>query len=147
MGLDINLYKGDKVQESNTEPIAYFRKNNALHAFVVKHFYKGNGDCNLEPVKLYREDLSLIINSCKEVLNLLSKEEHVHLLITKDYKLKKETVRKIEKIFPTMEGFFFGSTDYNYHYIQTLVETIKECRKLKRILTDIKNYITYEAWF
>lgn len=92
MGLDIWFSK------RKISRFGYFRKVN----FLVKFFeLKGLNVKNQEPLEITKEDVKELLQYCEDVL--------------KDHSLAKE-------LLPTMEGFFFGNTDYNEHYFDDVEE-------------------------
>jgi hypothetical protein len=100
---------------------AYWRKANAIHNWFVKNVQDGEDDCKeayLEKVNL--EKLLYVIN---EVL-----EDH----------------SKAEKLLPSTNGFFFGSTDYDSRYFNDLEYTKETISKiLDKWDTDYKNWDFY----
>lgn len=95
MGLDICI---DRVKHSE---IGYFRKVNFLVKFFEK---KGFNIRTQEPITVKEEDAEELLDLCNQVL-----EDH----------------SKAEELLPTMNGFFFGSTDYNEYYFEN-VKSVKE---------------------
>lgn len=94
MGLDIYFTK------KSEKEIGYFRKVN----FLVKFFEdRGFDTLNQDPFNITREYAEELLSRCNKVLE-------VHSLA--------------ETLLPTMEGFFFGSTDYDDHYF----ENVKDVR-------------------
>jgi hypothetical protein len=89
-----------------TKEVAYWRKFNALHGFIVEHFNNGKDDCS--PIPLNLEDLKTIHNQLVKTI----KENNPELL-------------------PPTSGFFFGNTEVDDYYwsdisdaINTFVEII-----------------------
>ncbi len=109
-----------KVNEIYAE-VAYWRKANAIHNWFVKNVQDGEDDCKesyLEKVNL--EKLLYVIN---EVL-----EDH----------------SKAEKLLPSTNGFYFGSTDYDSRYFNDLEYTKETISKiLDKWDTDYKNWDFY----
>jgi len=95
MGLD--QYLSDGPGEGATE-IAYFRKFNALHAWVERLV---GHESNCEVVRIAGEDLAALKS---DVNDALAGEVGA---------------------FPTRSGFFFGSTDYDDWYRADLVKLDK----------------------
>lgn len=99
MGLDIFFSKKKETT------IGYFRKVN----FLVKYFGDLGFDIdNQTPFAISKEDIEVLLSRCKQVL--------------KNHDLA-------EELLPTMEGFFFGSTDYDEAYFDDV----------KRVRDYIKN--------
>ncbi len=88
MGLDIWFEK----RKTITKELDYFRKVN----FLVKYFEGRGADIDSQiPFPMTKDDAEELLNRCEEVL--------------KDHS-------KAEELLPTMEGFFFGPTDYDEYY-------------------------------
>lgn len=107
MGLDMYLVKYDiekdtidKTWEQGTE-VGYWRKANAIHNWFVKNVQNDVDDCDFHVVS---EE------------NLIKLRE----VIMKVFDNKKNA----SKLLPTTSGFFFGGTEYDEYYYQTLEETI-----------------------
>ncbi len=101
------------------ETKVYWRKANAIHAYIVDNHADGD-DCT--PIELYRDSIKELRNRCLDVLS--------------DRSLA-------EKLLPTREGFFFGDVNYNEVYFEELERTEKE---LTEVLRDgTWNYLEYQA--
>lgn len=96
MGLDMYL-----VKREDTE-VAYWRKANAIHNWMVQNVQFGEDDCRDYWVS--KEKLEELLDVCNRVLvdNSLA-----------------------PKLLPTQSGFFFGSTDYDEWYFETVKYTKK----------------------
>lgn len=153
MGLDMYLYKrhyinsgdvqiGDKdarLTEDGTidpkkvtyvsEEVAYWRKFNALHNWFVDNVQDGEDDCRFARVET--EDL-------KELLKVLKKVAM--------YGRHGETT-KVQELFPTSRGFFFGSTSYDDWYWRDVYDTILFLEKeLARPNPTWANYEYHSSW-
>jgi hypothetical protein len=73
------------------ERMAYWRKFNALHSWMVKNVQDGEDDCGTYIVT----------------------EEHLKQLQSE---LKDINEQNAKEILPTAAGFFFGGTEYNEYY-------------------------------
>ncbi len=82
------------------EDAGSWRKANAIHRWFVENVQHGNDDCGLYQAS--REQLQALLRSVETVL------AHPELA---------------ELLLPTQEGFFFGGTDYDQYYVETLHET------------------------
>lgn len=119
MGLDIFITK-----RKSTE-LAYYRKVN----FLVNFFQKIGFDVeNQTPLKIYADDILELLQRCDEVL-----EDH----------------SKASELLPTMEGFFFGSTDYDEHYFNSVKVVKEDCIKLLREFDNLDEdeSIYFETWY
>lgn len=83
------------------EPIAYWRKANAIHRYLLGCI--GKVDDGSE-ARLYGWHIKKLKEICQEVLD--------------NHDLAKEKL-------PTQEGFFFGSTEYDDYYFEQLQKTIE----------------------
>jgi hypothetical protein len=90
--------------------VAYWRKANQIHKWFVDHVQNGVDNC--EEYYVSREQLQLLLDSCKIVL--IDREEASQLL-------------------PVQEGFFFGSYEYNEYYFSDIKDTIEQ---LEKVLTE-----------
>lgn len=86
--------------------VGYWRKANAIHRWFVENVQNGIDDCGKYIVS--RRDLEDLLEVCKEVL---------------DSEVLKDPFTA-EALLPTQEGFFFGSTEYDEYYIETLEDTV-----------------------
>lgn len=88
-------------------PVAYWRKANQIHNYFVKECGNGVDDCT----RIYVSGAKLkeLVDRCK--MSLVDR-----------------TVA--EKLLPTKDGFFFGSTDYDDDYLDDLrytIDKLKDC--------------------
>lgn len=88
------------------EHAGYWRKANQIHNWFVQNVQRSRDDCHEYPVS--RDQLKELLGLVDEVL-----ADH----------------SKSGKLLPTVEGFFFGSTEYDEWYFSDLEET-------KKILTE-----------
>lgn len=120
MGLDIYFTK------KSVKEIGYFRKVN----FLVKFFEdRGFDTPNQTPLRITKEDAEELLYKCNKVLD--------------DHSLA-------EMLLPCMDGFFFGSTDYDEYYF----EDVQEVRDyVKNILLpqfsklESDESIYFETWY
>jgi hypothetical protein len=115
------------------EEIAYWRKANQIHKFMVERVQDGNDDCReyYVPIKVLRE----LVDVCKQVLSTVETVEgdvnHGTLFLSDgtSEKLteKGQVVAQVEiakNLLPTAPGFFFGKTDYDEDYLFDLQYTV-----------------------
>lgn len=98
-------------------PVAYWRKANQIHRWFIELHEGTVDDCS--PINVYGKDLVKLRETCESVL--------------KDHSLA-------EKLLPSQEGFFFGSTEYDEGYFYDLEMTIKQLKDI-----DPEGYYVYEA--
>jgi len=92
------------------EEVAYWRKANHIHQWFVENIQKGIDDCGEYRVPIYK--LEELVNVCNKVLKDKS---------------------KASELLPTQGGFFFGSTEYDEHYIYDVENTV---RMLEEVLSE-----------
>lgn len=85
-------------------PQAYWRKANAIHGWILRNTVGEDND-NCQPIEIEGVQLVDLINDCKTVL-----ADHT----------------KAKDLLPVMEGFFFGSYEYDEWYFEDLENTIKQ---------------------
>lgn len=102
--------------------VVYWRKANAIHNWFVINVQNGNDEGGTYEVK--KEQLEKLLDTCKTVLNNLT---------------------LADKLLPTKEGFFFGSTDYNKIYVEKLEFTIKQLEKVLENTDFDKEYVVYRS--
>lgn len=125
MGLDMSLMqrirKEEHIKDTDVE-LVYWRKANAIHKYFV-----GEADYeSCDSIEVTRDMLGDLLDKCTLVLN---------------------DKTKAHDILPTTEGFFFGGTDYDEWYFDTLEKTIED---IIPILSDgdIKDGdLYYYGWY
>lgn len=95
-----------------TEELIVWRKFNALHKWFVDNVQNGEDDCGEYYVT--RKKLETLLSILKEVI-LLKPDEGGTV-----------DVEKLNRLFPTASGFFFGDTSYDGWYFQNVEETIEK---------------------
>lgn len=121
MGLDMYLYGAKHKFDSETcsseitlVEVGYWRKQNAIHNWIVQNVQNNVDNCALYEVSEYQ--LKKLLLSCKTVL-------------------ENPTVENAMRILPTVDGFFFGGTDLSdnfelEYYLDGLKYTVKLIREL-----------------
>ena len=104
MGLDMFLYA--EYEDGTDAEVAYWRKANAIHNWFVDAVQGGKDDCDRYPVT--RDQLKALISDCKSVL---------------------DDPANARLVLPTVSGFFFGSTEYDYGYFEDLRDTVSMLEK------------------
>ena len=154
--------------------VAYWRKANQIRQWFVNHIEEFNEDDNCEYYNVTKELLERLIIDCHCVLLSRKGVEVDDKLKKKMDKVKtlsergvggekdgaKETLEKMERkyglsgvtvkpeeIMPTSSGFFFGSTDYDDWYYNTLENTIEMCQKvIDETNWDTEVVVYTESW-
>ena len=130
MGLDMSLYKLKREQRvpdniwEVAEEVMYWRKANQIHNWFVENVQRGLDD---------------------ESKNEVSKEKLMQLQKLIDEVIEDNS--KAEELLPSLEGLFYGDTEYNERYFKQLRGTK---RKLKKVIdeTDFNSYklIYHSSW-
>lgn len=106
---------GEEIVGSGAPIIAYWRKANAIHGWIVRNVADGVDECQRIPMS--REVLRDLVLRCKRVLLEFAASGEI------------EEAAKREDLAPT-GGFFFGSYDMDEWYRQDLEETIEQIEKM-----------------
>ena len=140
MGLDMYLFKVKKNKDMPVDEItygdeiAYWRKANQIHNWFVNNVQNKNDDCRTYNVS--EQKLTDLLNTCKLVsmsCNLIKgkvergqefKDGKLVPIIGDGMVIEDKTVA--EKLLPTQSGFFFGSTQYDEWYLETIQDTINQ---------------------
>jgi hypothetical protein len=105
--------------------IGYWRKANAIRRwFVDVCGYSENGNC--EYVEVSKRELERLKETCEFVLKYRD---------------------KAPELLPTSSGFFFGNTDYDDLYFETLEETIKICENALQTVNWDTEVVMYTDWW
>lgn len=107
--------------------IGYFMKVNFLIPFFESQL--GCEIENLRKVKIDKEDAEELLRRCSAVLD--------------DHSRAKE-------LLPTLEGFFFGSTDYDDYYfedVKSVREYVKDTLLPEFDKLDSDESIQFEIWY
>lgn len=136
----VDVKKGDEPYSSIkpervsyiTEQVGYWRKFNALHNWFVENCQDGRDECQESYVD--QSKLEELVKTLKEVKNILETSPKKKTQVKVGYKDGKEVFEEIEVIedteklddlFPTSSGFFFGGTEYDDYYQEQVNETIE----------------------
>ncbi len=134
------LYKADKNADPGEEDffgkakeIAYWRKANQIFGYLEKKVALGN---NLENCKTYEVTPSMFLEFYDDLVQA---------------RLSRDT-----SLFPTTEGFFFGSTEVDKYYWDTLLDSIDMLAEEVKIIKEYidndnldnydKRYYYYASW-
>lgn len=106
------------------EQVGYWRKTNHIHHWIVKNLQDGEDKC--EAVYFTKDKLKQLLKTCEIVL---------------------ENFLKAPEILPTRNGFFFGSTDYDFDYLQEVNDTSILLKNiLKNTNFDSEVILYYADW-
>lgn len=133
MGLDMMLFgvtdhfEPEKPFKMNFEEVAFWRKANAIHGWIVANVQDGVDNCAYYYME--KRQLKQLLTICEKIL-------------------ANPTVKNAMELLPTKEGFFFGGYDLNDDFemewyldgLKYTVETFKEILKEDRF-----QYFFYHA--
>lgn len=161
MGLDMFLIRKKKLKGNkkiyeelnwdSKDEIAYWRKANQIHKWIVDNIQNGIDDCNYYYIT--KEKIQELVDICNDILKQIklidgkvlmrdywnyNENEKTHIL---EYGIGKIIDKQeiCEKLLPTQEGFFFGGTEYDEWYY----EQIKYTRDR---LTAIIDLLDFDKW-
>lgn len=114
--------------------VAYWRKANQIHAWFVANVQEGNDDCGTYDVDI--TTLEELRDTCLKVLgatvledgtvtNGWTYENGVRTALTEPGKVIVDPALA-KKLLPPQDGFFFGGTDYDEHYVEQLKDTVEQ---------------------
>jgi hypothetical protein len=86
----------------------YWRKFNALHNWFVENVQDGIDDCT--PSLVTKDDIERLIKVLEGLMENYGDDDYA------------------SEYFPTTEGFFFGSTDYDEYYWEDVKETLEDLK-------------------
>jgi hypothetical protein len=102
----------------------YWRKANAIHKWFVDNCQDGIDECQVTYVS--KEQLTDLLDLCKQV-----KKNH----------------SLAHSLLPSESGFFFGGTEYDEWYFNSIDYTIKELTKLlKQKDSDYGEFYYQSSW-
>lgn len=105
--------------------IAYWRKSNEIHNYFVTHCGEGIDEC--QEIEVSKEDLQELLTRCNSILE------------NNDEKLS-------EELLPTQSGFFFGSTDYDDYYFESLKHTQEKIQGILNHFQGYQKFIYQASW-
>lgn len=128
------------------EEIAYWRKANSVHKWLVDNVQGGADDCGYYEVT--KDKLEELFKTCNKVLdssklitgNVKNGEEYkdgeLRAIIEPGMVVEDSTVA--EQLLPCSDGFFFGSVEYDQWYIDDIKYTADVIEKALKE-TDFEN--------
>lgn len=152
----------EKIKNINTkkvtyieEEVAYWRKANQIHNWFIKNC--GDNDFMARSISINDEKLEELL---KTIILVLKDSKLVKGKINNGYTFNKDGKKEeilidgkyikdsttAQKLLPTSEGFFFGSTDYDEYYIQQLKYTKKVLENLLKENNSMSEYYYEASW-
>ena len=148
MWLDMSLYKRKK-SGGELEEVIYWRKANAIHKWFSENVETNKEDlwnCKISVYKI--KELLQKVNEVLEKSVLVKWKVKNGATMTRDWwKDNLEDGKYIknpniaESILPTIDWFFFWSTDYDEHYLWKLEHTKEGIEKALKDLWDDEEFI------
>lgn len=162
MGLDMYIYKRRKGRSAENETeVAYWRKANQIHNFFDNNLGEGCGVENCRYYLVSEEVLNELLNVCNKILEMehefVDTGKTVNILKRNEESGKPEIIEqpikvikdpsKIEELLPTIDGFFFGDTDYDEYYLEDIEDTKEILEKILKETNFEKEELYYYAWW
>lgn len=122
MGLDMYLFE----RKTGTE-LMYWRKANQIRRWFVDHLNDFDASDNLGEYDVSREVLQDLIDDI-------------------DYVLEDESIERAEEVMPTGSGFFFGNTEYDEYYFDSLRYTREQIQEILDTTSE-EDEIYYTEWW
>ena len=124
MGLDMYI-------EMEDETIVEWRKSNQIHGWFTRRFHDFE---NCKGVVITKKDILALASDISMCINEIIEIGYAGEVC--------------KTRLPTVSGFFFGPTDYDYWYVMDLFDSLKKVMKCEYMMTknpDAK--FTYVAWW
>lgn len=115
------------------EQVGYWRKANHIHNWFVENIQDGVDDCHYHR-EVTEEDLGELLDVCKRVLDSCEMVD-AKINVGTQYSGGKSTPimedgqyvkdpAVAEELLPCTDGFFFGGTEYDNYYVDSIKHTI-----------------------
>ena len=143
MGLDMYMVRVDNktckpIKEDNcvvsfdskTDEVAYWRKQNMLHHFILEQT-GADPNMNCTYVEVPYEVLYEFIGRANDILKARG---HNREFLAK-------------KLLPTHSGFFFGSTEYDKWYYESLKSIRADFRSIIQTTNFVNQTLYYSCWW
>ena len=135
------------------QEVITWRKANAIHKWFVDNVQNGDDDCGVYHVET--DALKELMGICDEILskvNLISGIVNNGYVVTNGVKKAIETEGSViddpklcEQLLPSSRGFFFGGTDYDQWYYQTVKNT-RDVLKKELEKDGYEDYYYSSSW-
>lgn len=119
---DITTIKKDGDSYIVITDAGYWRKANQIHNWFVEVCQDGIDEC--QKTMLDSDQLFQLQRLIKSFGRIPSKSKLINLLDA-DKSIKISAVKQVlyDKLLPTTNGFFFGSTEYDIYYLLDIIDT------------------------
>jgi hypothetical protein len=164
-GLD-SLPSADYGSTTVTKCVAYWRKSNAIHGWIVRNLAKGVDEC--QRISMWREDIVSLRDACVRALdnrsNALPNEVPKSIELKEDDSSPNEVMNKMMSVFAEeakkkdtnvtvadplelepMGGFFFGSTDKDEYFYSDVERTVEVLNAILASTTEDDYGFYYQA--
>ena len=138
------------------EEVGYWRKANHIHNWFVENIQNGTDDCNYHR-EVTEEDLKELLDVCQKVLDsceMVDGKVEVGMsyangkatpMLEDGQYVKDPSVA--EELLPCVGGFFFGNTNYDNYYVESIKKTIDIIKKVLETTDFDKQMIYYcSSW-
>lgn len=130
--------------DSNDNPeMMYWRKANAIHNWFVENVQNGVDDCDYYEVSI--DQLYDLMDCCAKILATIPKLETILASKEYNYVFPTKAIETAQEVLPTVSGFFFGDTNYNYFYFQDILDTFNVLKKLIENFDSEKYFYYYHS--
>jgi hypothetical protein len=136
------------------QELGYWRKANAIHNWFVVNCADGVDEC--QTIHVERSQLQTLLDTVTKILDsakVIPGQVHVGTsyasdgaggtIITENYEdgyvMSHESVVLAQELLPSKQGFFFGGTDYDEWYLDSL-------RATRTILEDALSHPEDDIW-
>lgn len=138
------------------DQVGYWRKANHIHNWFVENIQDGEDDCDYHR-EVTKEDLEELLNICKTIKRIAIMED-AQVVNGYTYKNGTETpmyedgalvvnADEIAELLPTQSGFFFGGTEYDSWYMDSVDSTIDIITKILETTDFDREMIFYiSSW-
>lgn len=116
--------------DSKIDEVAYWRKENTLHRFILEQT-GADPNMNCTYVEVPYEVLYDFIGRANDILKARGHNREF----------------LANKLLPTQSGFFFGSTDYDKWYYQSLKDIRADFRKIIQTTDFLNQTLYYSCWW
>jgi hypothetical protein len=134
------------------EQIMYWRKANQIHGWFVD-----NTSVLEEEVKysVTKQDLENLLNTCEQVLEILNKSKKKVIQVENGWSSGERTFCDVDvfdcedeimDLLPPTQGFFYGSSDINTYYEDTINETVRFLEREIPLCDEYDEFEYYASW-
>lgn len=116
------------------EEVGYWRKANHIHKWFVDNIQDGEDDCAWHR-EVTSEDLEELLAICKTIKSIV--------VMDGDFVTNPDD---IADLLPTQSGFFFGSTEYDSWYMDSIDHTIDVITEIFNTVDDNEMLYYRSSW-